>query len=125
MPTFKSFCFFASMGILFLYIFVLTFFVGCVTLDERRRKANRDGCLPCVTRADGDQGANECSQQDHQKAFFQRVFAPFLMKTPVKVPITFKPPFSHARRCKYVINFHVAPQIMVPALAGVFSAWNI
>ncbi|XP_059490880.1 patched domain-containing protein 3-like [Neocloeon triangulifer] len=83
MPTFKSFCFFASMGILFLYIFVLTFFVGCVTLDERRRKANRDGCLPCVVRE--DLSSNECSQHDHQKAFFHRVFAPCLMKTPVKV----------------------------------------
>ncbi|CAB3369749.1 Hypothetical predicted protein [Cloeon dipterum] len=83
MPTFKSFCFFASMGILFLYIFVLTFFVSCVTLDERRRKANRDGCMPWVVREEFS--TNECSQHDHQKAFFHRIYSPCLMKTPVKV----------------------------------------
>ena len=36
LPILRSFCLFAGMGVLFLYIFAITFFVGCLTIDEKR-----------------------------------------------------------------------------------------
>merc|ERR550519_378329 len=38
MPVLRTFCLFSSAGVFFLYIFAITFFVGCLTLDERRQR---------------------------------------------------------------------------------------
>ncbi|KAF4533134.1 hypothetical protein B566_EDAN007945 [Ephemera danica] len=81
MPSLKSFCFFASMGILFLYIFVVLFFVSCVAVDEYRIQSKRDGCL-CIQR--NNWKPNSCSQRDFQKLFFAKIFCPILLKPPVK-----------------------------------------
>jgi Niemann-Pick C1 protein len=82
MPSLKSFCFFASMGIFFLYIFVVTFFVSCVAVDEYRIQSKRDGCI-CIQH--NNWKPNSCSQRDFQKLFFGKVFSPILLKPPVKV----------------------------------------
>ena len=49
LPILRSFCLFAGMGVLFLYIFAITFFVGCLTIDEKRRDAKKwinSDCVP-------------------------------------------------------------------------------
>jgi Niemann-Pick C1 protein len=47
-PSLKSYCFYAAPCILMTYIFVITFFVAVLTLDERRIAARRNFLVPCV-----------------------------------------------------------------------------
>lgn len=47
LPALSSFCWYASLGILFDFLFQSTFFVACLTLDARRRQANRIDCCCC------------------------------------------------------------------------------
>ncbi|XP_063971830.1 protein patched homolog 1-like isoform X2 [Diachasmimorpha longicaudata] len=81
MPFLKSFCMFAAMGILFLFLFEITFFVSCLVLDERRAQSNKDGCI-CISRSNWR--PNECSQRSVQRLIFQEFIGPFLMKPKVK-----------------------------------------
>lgn len=49
LPSLKSFCLFAALCILMTYLYVVTFFVAFLTLDEKRLAKNKNGCIPCVT----------------------------------------------------------------------------
>lgn len=48
LPSLKSFCIYAAMCILMTYLFVVTFFVACLTIDEKRVSKNRNCCCPCI-----------------------------------------------------------------------------
>lgn len=48
LPSLKSFCIFAAMCILMTYLYVVTFFVAVLTLDEMRLAKGRNGCCPCI-----------------------------------------------------------------------------
>lgn len=39
---------YAAVGVLFTYIFVITFFIACFTLDQIRTAEYRNGLLPCI-----------------------------------------------------------------------------
>ncbi|KAK0090682.1 hypothetical protein PV325_008019 [Microctonus aethiopoides] len=86
MPLLISFCMFATMGILFLYIFELMFFVSCLVLDERRQEITMDGCF---RRSKPDWKPNECSQRNMQKQFFLRFIGPVAMKPKIKFIVIF------------------------------------
>ncbi|XP_068082189.1 patched domain-containing protein 3 [Anabrus simplex] len=83
MPFLRSFCVFASVGILCLYVFEIFFFVSCLAVDERRILDNRD----CFFIRHNDWTPNECSQRNIQQVIFTKYVAPTMMKTPVKVII--------------------------------------
>ena len=86
MPFLKSFCLFATMGIFFLYIFEVTFFVSCLVLDERRLKLNKDGCCCRIKR---NWEPNDCSQKNLQQMIFQKFIGPLIMKPGIKIFILF------------------------------------
>lgn len=52
LPSLKSFCIFAAVCILMTYVYVVTFFVAFLTLDEIRVDNNRNGCCPCIVNKD-------------------------------------------------------------------------
>lgn len=52
LPSLKSFCVFAAMCILMTYVYVVTYFVAVLTLDEKRLEKNRNGCCPCIVHKD-------------------------------------------------------------------------
>lgn len=52
LPSLKSFCIFAGLSILMTYIYVVTFFVAFLTLDEKRLAKNKNGAIPCITHKD-------------------------------------------------------------------------
>lgn len=52
LPSLRSFCVFGAMCILMTYIYVVTFFVGVLTLDEKRVENKRNGIIPCITHED-------------------------------------------------------------------------
>ncbi|XP_034243315.1 NPC intracellular cholesterol transporter 1-like isoform X2 [Thrips palmi] len=82
MPFLQSFCMFAATGVLFLFIFEVTFFVGCLTLDEYRSAGKREGC--CFIKLK-EWKPNAMSQKNYVYDAFSKYIAPTLMKTPVKV----------------------------------------
>lgn len=52
LPSLKSFCIFAAVCILMTYLYVVTFFVAVLTIDEKRLAQNRNGCIPCIVNKD-------------------------------------------------------------------------
>lgn len=49
LPALRSFCIWAGIGILFNYVFQVTFFVACLTLDMKRRKEKKIDVLCCFS----------------------------------------------------------------------------
>lgn len=84
MPFLKSFCMFAAMGILFLYIYEIMFFVSCLVYDERRLAAKKDSCL-CRPRPNWR--PNKCSKQNFQRFVFEKYVGPFIMRISTKTII--------------------------------------
>ena len=57
LPALRNFCFYAACGILFDYLYQLTFFAAFLAIDERRRMQKRGDCFCCPT---CDEGATCC-----------------------------------------------------------------
>ncbi|CAL7946435.1 unnamed protein product [Xylocopa violacea] len=84
MPTLRSFYAFATLGILFLYIYEIIFFTSCLVYDERRLEARRDGCF-CQPKLNFK--PNECSQRNTQQIIFENYIGPGVTKISMKVTI--------------------------------------
>ncbi|KAJ8305665.1 hypothetical protein KUTeg_016210 [Tegillarca granosa] len=87
LPALRSFCIFACIGVTALYLLSCTFFVACITFDEKRKDAGRNACLCCYTHRK-DYRTTDCSKKERIPVFLKNIYAPFLLKTPVKI-------FSH------------------------------
>ncbi|XP_062571454.1 protein patched homolog 1-like isoform X2 [Saccostrea cucullata] len=86
-PGLSAFCIDAALGILALFILQSTFFVACLTLDQKRIKARRDAILCCLAYKTFE--PNKCSQKNFLALAFKEYFGPFLMKIPVKILVVF------------------------------------
>lgn len=84
-PSLSTFCVYAAIGVLALYILQATFFVACVTLDERRIDAKRNACIICYKHTDYKPG--KYYNFSMQYAFMTKFWGPFLTKLPVKICI--------------------------------------
>ena len=82
-PALSAFCAYAALGILGLYGLVSTFFVACLTLDQRRVEQSRDAILFCYVHR--DYVPNKFSQMNLIQSFIEKVYAPTLMKLSCKV----------------------------------------
>ncbi|XP_012942197.1 protein patched homolog 3 [Aplysia californica] len=88
-PALSSFCLYATLGILALYLLVSTLFIGALALDERRRRARRDACL-CCYRHSSTYEPYECSTgKSIIQTFFGKFYGPFITRLPVKIFIIF------------------------------------
>ncbi|XP_026321887.1 patched domain-containing protein 3-like [Hyposmocoma kahamanoa] len=47
LPSLKSFCIYAAIGVFFIFCFTVTFYVAVFTLDLKRMETNRNGILFC------------------------------------------------------------------------------
>lgn len=84
-PGLSAFCIDAALGILALFILQSTFFVACLTLDQKRIVARRDAILCCLTYKSFE--PNKCSQKNFLALAFENYIGPFLMKTPSKIVV--------------------------------------
>ncbi|MPC46486.1 Patched domain-containing protein 3 [Portunus trituberculatus] len=82
LPALRSFCLYASMGILAVFVMQSTFFVAWLVMDERRLQQHRNGLMWCVTHRDWN--PNACSQWDLMPAAF-RQWCRLLLSTPFRV----------------------------------------
>lgn len=84
-PALSAFCVYAALGILGLYLLVATFFISCLTLEEYRIEGRRNSVICCYKHR--NYKPNTCSQIDLVQSFIKIVYAPFLMKAPVKIAV--------------------------------------
>ena len=68
-PGLRSFCLYASVGIIAIYVFQCTFFVACLSIDQKRIEQHRNGFLPCIKHKDWT--PNKFSQRDIIRSFFK------------------------------------------------------
>ncbi|KAF2904389.1 hypothetical protein ILUMI_01779 [Ignelater luminosus] len=83
LPCLGSFCLYAATGVLLTFVFVVTFFIACFTLDQRRIEANRNGALICYTHK--NYKPNECSQRRISDTVFNAVYSKVIFTIPGKV----------------------------------------
>lgn len=79
LPSLKSFCIYAAMGVFFIFCYSVTFYVAVFTLDIRRMEANRNGILFCV------QHKKPICVSD-EKTIFQKIFSKFYKHIVFSIP---------------------------------------
>ncbi|KAK7077774.1 Patched domain-containing protein 3 [Halocaridina rubra] len=87
LPGLRSFCIYAAIGIAAVYFFQATFFVACLTLDQRRVEDTRH-FLCCCWKIE-NWTPEECSDAELCKAFFLKVYADFLLRFRVRIFVLF------------------------------------
>ena len=85
-PALASFCIYASLGLLFVYLYVITFFLAFFSYDQRRIEGLRDGCICCWIKDEGWKPTNKCSQESLLQTVFEKV-SEFLVLLPMKIGI--------------------------------------
>ncbi|XP_071522307.1 patched domain-containing protein 3-like [Panulirus ornatus] len=85
LPALRSFCLYAAVGIASIFFFQATFFVACLSLDQRRLEDHRQGLLFCWRLKNWT--PSQCSQRDLCQTFFGEVYAKFLCQPSVKVAV--------------------------------------
>ena len=85
-PALASFCIYASLGLLFVYLYVITFFLAFFSYDQRRIEGLRDGCICCWIKDEDWRPTNKCSQESLLQTVFEKV-SEFLVLLPMKIGI--------------------------------------
>lgn len=70
LPSLKSFCIYAAMGVFFIFCYTVTFYVAVFTIDLRRMEANRNGILFCYKH-------KNIVQVSKDKTIFQKILSLF------------------------------------------------
>jgi len=78
LPALASFCGYAAVGIVFLWVFASTFFTACMVFDERRQRDNRRECLCCVTRKK-EMEKDEVFEEGGISRYFRNYHAPWIL----------------------------------------------
>lgn len=66
-----------------MFVFAVTFFVACLSLDQRRLEENRNSAIPCIKH--NDYKKNECSQKQWSNKIFKLLYSKVIFSTPGKV----------------------------------------
>ncbi|XP_025830631.1 protein patched homolog 1 isoform X2 [Agrilus planipennis] len=83
LPCLETFCLYAAAGVFMTFVFMVTFFTACFTLDQKRLENIRNGVLPCIKYNHYEK--NECSQQRLSYQIFQFVYLKFFFTLPGKI----------------------------------------
>ncbi|CAG0893066.1 unnamed protein product [Darwinula stevensoni] len=86
LPALRSFCIYAAVAILSLYVFQATFFVAWFSLDQRRIDRRLDAFIPCYRHESDRKPSFLCSTVDVTDLLFHR-YADFLLETPVRISV--------------------------------------
>lgn len=65
-PALSSFCIYAAFGVLFLFIFQISFFSAFLALDARRQLANRPDILCCIQSSSDSTIRHESNSAEHK-----------------------------------------------------------
>lgn len=83
LPAISAFSIYAAVSVLFDYVFQITFFVACVSIDRRRAQQRRNDCLFCIKSRPTQWSQSNAAGQ----GFFRRVFGPCMMRSCVQIPV--------------------------------------
>ena len=82
LPALRSFCIYTAIGIFSVFIYMVTFFLACFVLDQKRIESDRDGCCCCIKYQ--EYIPNQCSQKSLLEKAFEK-YASVLITVPFKV----------------------------------------
>ena len=85
LPALGTFCAYAALGIFAVFIYMSSFFLAWLVIDQRRIDARRDGFICCWKKHEA-WTPNKCSQLSLMDAGFSH-YADMLVKIPVKIVI--------------------------------------
>lgn len=71
------------MGVLATFIYVITFFTACFTLDQKRIEQNRNGIIPFIKHKPYEK--NACSSKNYGKSLFNWIYSNIILSIPGKV----------------------------------------
>ena len=78
LPALSGFCIYASLGIFFIYFYVITFFLAWFSLDQQRVESLRDGCV-CIKKENWS--PNQLSQKSFLSSAFDRISKILVVKS--------------------------------------------
>lgn len=79
LPSLKSFCVYAAVGVFFIFCYSVTFYVAVLTLDIKRIEANRNGVLFCYQHKNSVQISTD-------KTMLQKLFESFYKNIVFTIP---------------------------------------
>ena len=83
LPAFSSFCCYAAIGIIAVFVSISSFFLAWLILDQKRIEDKRDALICCLKKNDG-WIPNECSQRGFQELIFQK-YSTYSNNRPFKI----------------------------------------
>eukprot|EP00178_Gracilaria_changii_P005001 TRINITY_DN180_c0_g2_i10.p1 TRINITY_DN180_c0_g2~~TRINITY_DN180_c0_g2_i10.p1 ORF type:complete len:925 (-),score=168.34 TRINITY_DN180_c0_g2_i10:37-2811(-) len=86
LPALRFFALWAAIGIFFAWVFSITFFAACLTLDARRQDAKRRDCCPCFPPVAEVRELNWFKKRPAGfSRFFTNRFGPFIMRPTIRI----------------------------------------
>lgn len=72
---------YAGIGVLLTYLYVITFFTACLTLDQKRIDENRNGTVPCIIH----KNVKKSQSERFSKKMFHAVYSRLIFTWPGKL----------------------------------------
>jgi len=89
LPALRSFCVYASLGILIIFFFQTTWFVALLAIDEYRVESHRNGCCCCYVHPAPEGEEEEEFRGPGRTTKMFSVVAEYLVSGPAKIGIIF------------------------------------
>lgn len=114
LPSLQSFCIYAAVGVFLMYIFVITFVVAILTLDERRIRERRNSFIPCIIHT--EKNTQKCCELNLMHRSLKLIYSKFILTKTGKV-IFF---FNTYSKCIYmkIVLFKIIVIMSVICLSG-------
>jgi len=84
LPALRSFCIYAGVAIIAVFLLTITFFVAFLTIDAKRRGQNRCGCCCCI-KVSPNWEPMSCSKRENLKSFISKYYSKGLLSMPGRI----------------------------------------
>lgn len=85
LPSLQSYCLYTAIGVLLTFIFVVTFFIACFTIDQKRLENSYNGVLPWIKYE--NYKPNKFSQAGTSHRVFKTVYSKVILTWPGKLAV--------------------------------------
>lgn len=86
LPALRFFALWAAIGVFFAWVYAITFYTACITLETRRIEAKRLDCVPCCKPVEEVKELNWFKKAPGGfDRFFLNTFGPFIMRPVVRI----------------------------------------
>ncbi len=88
MPGLQSFCIYAGIGIIAVFLLQSTFFVACFAVDQKRLEDRRNGFFPWIKYSESEFTPSAWSQKSYYQTAFEWTFTKIIFKPIGKVSLS-------------------------------------